>query len=75
MPRKTRRQLVGKQEDAEREEREDALRALEQELHQEQENLDDPPSVVTEPMEMIGLPIPSQKNALDGSYVNRYKKN
>jgi hypothetical protein len=36
MPRKTRRQLVGKQEDAEREQREDALRALERELHQPQ---------------------------------------
>lgn len=53
MPRKTRRQLVGKQEDIERQEREDALRALEQELHREQENPDDPPSVVIEPMEMI----------------------
>jgi hypothetical protein len=33
MPRSTRRQLVGKQEDILRQEREDALRALEQELH------------------------------------------
>ena len=33
MPRKTRRQLVGKQEDIEREEREEALRVLERELH------------------------------------------
>jgi len=33
MPRKTRRQLVGKQEDIERQEREDVLRALEWELH------------------------------------------
>lgn len=32
MPRKTRRQLVGKQEDIERQEREDALRVLEREL-------------------------------------------
>ena len=53
MPRKTRRQLIGKQEDIERQEREDALRALEDELHQQQENLDDPPSAIIEPMEMI----------------------
>jgi hypothetical protein len=33
MPRKTRRQLVGKQEDDEREEREAELRILEWELH------------------------------------------
>lgn len=33
MPRKTRRQLVGKQEDIEREEREAELSALEWELH------------------------------------------
>src|ERR1700738_3490762 len=33
MPRKTRRQLIGKQEDIERQEREDALLALEHELH------------------------------------------
>jgi len=33
MPRKTRRQLTGKQEDSEREERETELRALEWELH------------------------------------------
>jgi hypothetical protein len=32
MPRKTRRQLVGKQEDVERQEREEALRLLELEL-------------------------------------------
>jgi hypothetical protein len=32
MPRQTRRQLVGKQEDGEREEREEELRALEWEL-------------------------------------------
>lgn len=53
MPRKTRRQLVGKQEDAERQEREAELRALEEELHQQQENSDDPSPAVTEPMEMI----------------------
>jgi hypothetical protein len=33
MPRKTRRQLVGKQEDIDREERETALRGLAWELH------------------------------------------
>jgi len=33
MPRKTRRQLIGKQEDIEREEREAALHDLELELH------------------------------------------
>jgi hypothetical protein len=35
MPRRTRRQLVGKEEDVERREREEELRALERELHQE----------------------------------------
>jgi hypothetical protein len=33
MPRKTRRQLIGKQEDDDRQEREEALRDLEWELH------------------------------------------
>lgn len=54
MPRKTRRQLVGKQEDIERQEREDALRALEDELHQQQTGKpDDPSPAITEPVEMI----------------------
>jgi len=54
MPRKTRRQLVGKQEDVERQEREDELRALEQELHQQQqEDFENPLPTLTEPMEMI----------------------
>jgi uncharacterized membrane protein YccC len=55
MPRKTRRQLVGKKEDVEREGREAALRALEDELHhQQQENSEDPLQVISEPMEMLG---------------------
>lgn len=39
MPRKTRRRMAGgKQEDAERREREEELRNLAQELHREQQN-------------------------------------
>jgi hypothetical protein len=54
MARKTRRQLVGKQEDAERQEREAALRVLERELHQAQsEKPDDPFPEITELGEMI----------------------
>jgi hypothetical protein len=54
MPRKTRRQLVGKQEDAERMEREASLLALERELHQEQtEKMDDFLPMITEPVEMV----------------------
>ena len=53
MPRKTRRQLVGKQEDVERQEREDELRALERELHQEQQENENLLPQATEPTEMI----------------------
>lgn len=54
MPRRTRRQLVGKQEDAERMEREASLRALELELHQAQtEKTDDFLPEAIEPMEMV----------------------
>jgi hypothetical protein len=54
MPRKTRRQLVGKQEDAERQEREDSLRDLERELHQQQqEDFENPLSAPTEPTEIV----------------------
>lgn len=51
MPRKTRIQMVGKQEDAERQEREDALLALEHELHQlGPGNVNDPLSANIEPV-------------------------
>jgi len=53
MPRKTRRQLVGKQEDAERQEREDTLRALEAELHREQQENKEILPLVAEPAEII----------------------
>lgn len=53
MPRKSRRQLVGKQEDVERREREEALRALEHELHQQQqEDYESPRPTITEPADM-----------------------
>lgn len=51
MPRKTRRQLVGKQEDIERQERENALHTLEVELHREQQESENIPPTVTEPEE------------------------
>ena len=53
MPRKTRRQLVGKQEDIERQEREDALRTLERELRRERQENENILPLVTEPAEMI----------------------
>jgi hypothetical protein len=53
MPRKTRRQLVGKQEDIERQEREDELRALERELHQEQQENENFLPQVIKPAEMV----------------------
>jgi len=53
MPRKTRRQLVGKHEDIERQEREDGLQALEDELHRLQiETIDNLLPLATEPGEM-----------------------
>ena len=46
MPRKTRRQLVGKQEDIEREEREEALCALQCELHLVQDIRNSAPHII-----------------------------
>jgi hypothetical protein len=54
MPRKTRRQLIGKEEDIEREEREDALRALKSELRQAHiQKSDDLLPEIIEPAEEI----------------------